>query len=301
MNQLIPASEKLRRRRLFSDDEYSPWVRAHQLEDCFLFHAPVSAYPCMEREKLWFCEFYDRLSLALQKYDLRAETFLRYKGVEQFGDTFQTYAQKCQLRIGIGRITGKDLPRMPSQEEIQKYIENPNNFDYKDWIAEYLYWFVTKQPEVQRRYFLGHGQLLTLFLPPDPAAPAPRVPQFTPALRNSLSVFRTMDVDGLIKGAVSARDSFQQASKVLFGKGIEDRPDYPGIRFVLPLLDSGDFFAASPELKTQWFSLFDVYVRESDRDQGVLLAFQKEEYATLLVGVLDDMRSNGWNPGGRAR
>ncbi len=230
---------------------------------------------------------------------MRGETFLRYKGAEQFGETFQRYAQKCQLRIGVGRTTGQDLPRMPSQEETKRYLENPGNFDYNDWIAEYLYWFVTKQPELQRRLFLGYGQLLTLFLPPDPTK-HPQPPTLTPALRDSLSVFRTMDVDGLMQGAFSARDPFQQASKTLFGKGLEQRPDYPGIRFVLPLFDSGDFFAASPDLRTEWFSLFDVYLRESHRDHGVLLAFQKEEYEAVLVDVLQSMRSSGWTQAGQA-
>ncbi len=291
--QTSVAAEQERRRRLFHDEQYAPWVRAPHLEDCFLFYVPVTGYPCREQEKLWFHEFYQRLSQGLEQRLLRGELFLRYKGVEQFGDSFLRYAQKCQMRIGMARATGQELPQMPTQEQIDAYVKNPERYNYKDWIAEYLYWFVTKQPQVQRQLFMGHGQLLTLFLPPDPSAP-PSPPKLTPALRDAFPVFKTMDVDALIKGTLSSGDMFQAKSKKMFGVGMEERPDYPALRFVLPLLESGDFFTATPEVRTEWFSLFDVYVRESVQDRGVLLAFEKEEYATLLMEVTEAMRMGGW-------
>jgi hypothetical protein len=282
------------RRRLLDKRNYVPWVRAEgELTDCTLFWMPVSQFPVREQEKTWIMEFLTRLSLQLsQSFDLRSEIFFQYKQITaELGDAFRRYSPKCMKLLGVGRQSESDLPVMPTPEQVKELIESGKEINVHDWIADFLIWFITKQPEEQRELFLGRGGMMTLFLPPDSKTVPPKLP-VTPALRAAMPVFQKMDVDGIVAGAFAARDSFLEKSKILFGGGLETRPEYPGIPFVLPLLDSSHFFLASEELRSKWFGLFDVYVNESRMDKGVILAFQKESYEDVVLDVLESMRKD---------
>ena len=63
-----------------------------------------------------------------------------------------------------------------------------------------------------------------------------------------------------------------------------------GIPFVFPLFDSADFFSAPAESIENCFQLFEVYVRESPADKGVLLAF-RTDMEEHLVGLLYGQRA----------
>lgn len=284
------------RKRLSEQADCKPWVRADesQMPDCALYWLPVSGFPVRETEKAWISEFLKRLSAVLdQDHGLRGEIFFGYKQItEDLGDTFRAYAPKCMKLMGLGRFADTPVPSFPSQEEVQKLVADGKKIDFRDWLGDYLIWFIGRQPDRQRELFLGYGGMTTIYLPPDPKAQAPKLP-FTPALRASLPVFQRLDVDGTIAGTFAMQDQFLEKSKALFGKGLESRPEYPGLAFILPLLESAQFFLASPELRAQWFSLFEVYVQESRKDKGFLLAFQKPEYEAALLGVLEEMTRDG--------
>ena len=284
------------RRRLFSESDILPWVAAQQeLEGCRLFWMPLSGFPPRHEEKVWLTEFLERFGDRLGiEHGLRTEIFLQYKQITpEMGDSFRRYAQQCMKLLGIGRFANNDLPSFPSQEQVKKAVESGQPFDFRDWLGDYLIWFVSKQPKQQRELFLGSGGMTTIYLPPDPKLKPLKLP-FTPALRAALPVFKRVDVDGIVSGTLSMQDVFLEKSKQLFGAGLEDKPEYPGIAFVLPLLDSNHFFLADADLRERWFNLFDVYVNESRKDGGIILAFRKEEYDEVLGEVLQSMREDGF-------
>ena len=92
------------------------------------------------------------------------------------------------------------------------------------------------------------------------------------------------------RGSLALRDSFQDKSKALFGQGLEDDPQFAGLRFVIPLLESKDFFGQPPEEVGKWLDLFEVYVNESPADGGILMAV-KEDREESLIALLEEMRA----------
>lgn len=293
-----------RRTRLSEPQDFHPWVRAVEelLPGCALFWLPVSSWPVRYEERAWLLEFCERFQQVLERSaGLRGEVFLEYKSVQgELVDPFFRYTQKSLKLMGLGRHPGQVLPSLPSPEEIRRLIESKKEINVRDWIAEYTYWFVGKQPQQQRELFLGHGGMTHIFLPPDPKTKAPKIP-LTPALRASLPIFQEFDVDAIHAATYALTDRFLKQSKELFGEGLEERPEFPGIPFILPLLDCAHFFTANGTLCARWFSLFEVYLRESPKDGGLLLAFQQDKYQSTLFEVLDSMRRDGLKYGREAR
>ena len=273
--------------------ELHPWMRAQTMEDCYLYWMPVHAFPLDRSESTWLIEFMDRFSRALdEEHNLRAEIFLQFRTASnEVSDSFRAYSMKCKTLLGLGRKPGADLPSIPTKEELEELAKDGKSLDPSQWVGDYCYWFRTKRPEEQRRRFLGYGGMTTLFLLPDPKTTPPRFP-FTPRFRAAVPAFSLYDIDSLIQGAFSLKDGFLQKSKSLFGAGLEDKPEYSAIMYIIPLLASGHFFAVSADERSRWFQLFDVYLNESPNDRGVLLAFQKN-YEPLLIETLRGMKADG--------
>ena len=287
----VPApSESIARRRRLSDDRrFLPWTRAQNLKDCSLFWMPVSGFPLRFEEKHWLTSFLERLSSSLEStHDLRTEMFLRYKAISADRiEEFMKYRMKCMTMMGLGRHPDAALPALPTGDQLREIVRNGKPFDLKEWIGDFQYWFAMKQPERQRELYLGTGGLTTIFLPPDPGTKPPKLP-FTPKLRAAHPTFQRFDVDAAHASTYAMSDAFLAKSKTMFGTGLEDRAHYEGLAFILPLLDSGHFFAVTPEVRAQWFELFDVYVNESLTDKGIVLAFAKD-FEPLLLTILDQM------------
>lgn len=286
------AEDAAKRRRLFKPSDASPWVPADrkQLPEVLLFWLPVSGFPLQHDERTWLSEFLTRLSQRLERdAGLRGEIFLQFKSVEgELVDRFFHYTQKNLKLMGVGRRHNEPLASFPSPDEVRKLLEDGKQVDIKQWIGEFTYWFIAKQPIIQRELFLGYGGMITIFLPADPNTQAPRIP-FNANLRASIPLFQQFDVDSVHAATYALQDAFLKKSKALFGAGLEDRPEYPGISFILPLLNSAQFFIADSAAR---FNLFDVYIHESKPDKGILLAFQKEAYEPMLIEVLDSMRDD---------
>ncbi len=282
-----------RRRRLEDENEASPWVRAHVLEDCFLYWLPVSGFPVRAEERAWVVEFLRRLGDALQAAaGLRCETFFQYSEItEELGNVFLKDLTHAKV-TGWGRNGDAPLAEAPTAGELKEAQEKGEPADTQSWFANYLIWFLSKEPEKYRSLLSGHGGLLTIFLSPDPNTAAPTI-LITPKLRAAMPVFQRIDVNALVAGTYARRDRFLGASKELFGQGLEERPEYPGIPFVLPLLNSEHFFAAEAETRVKWFEVFDVYFRESRANKGLLLAFVSETHQTILHDVMRSMRDDG--------
>ena len=280
---------KREKSRLHEVQASAPWIRAEALNDCYLYWLPVSAYPMRSQEREWMNEFIIRLVAAFKKLGLRDETFFQYSEItEELGTRFLKHtAQKMKL-MGWGRSADASMPAPPSMADLKKIQDSGEGLDTRQWFANFLIWFMAGGPE-QRAHFSGNGGMLTLLLPSDPKAVAPSL-TITPKLRSAMPVFQKVDVDGMIAGTFAMRDSFLSKSKDVFGVGLEERPEYPGIPFILPLLDSGHFFAAATELRRQWFDIFDIYIRESRNDGGILLAFGEPAYEDVILDVLQSMR-----------
>lgn len=286
--------EKTGRRieKIDRSEDLLPWRRAYQHTRCFLYWIPIASVPAPTRQRQWLLEFLERLSVSLSdRFGLRVETFLQFKTAMDQLDHFQRLAPKFSPLLGLSRKPGESIPKLPTKDDMAPVVRGEKEFNLKDWIADYCYWFLYKKPREQWAEFLGFGGITLAFLKPDPKTTPPPLP-FTEAFRKKMPVFQAMDVDGLVAGAFAMKDGFLAKSKELFGAGLEDDPQYPGIAFVLPLLDSGHFFSEPEEENEKWFQLFDVYLRESPIDKGIVLAF-KANYEDLVVDLLKEMRREG--------
>jgi hypothetical protein len=89
------------------------------------------------------------------------------------------------------------------------------------------------------------------------------------------------------------RMTFGLKTKEMFGGSLKTDPAYPGIPFLLPRLSSAEILHSTVEERASWFQLFDVYLRESPEDDGVLLA-AKPQLLSGIVQVVESMRQDGY-------
>jgi hypothetical protein len=281
-----------RRLEKIDRSELLPWRRAYQHTRCFLYWMPTASFPVPEGQQQWLREFLQRFSKRLaEDLGLRVETFLQYKTAMDVLDKFQKTAPRFSPLLGLSRKPGDKIPTLPTKEDMMPVVRGEKEFNLKDWIADYCYWFLCKKPLDQWREFLGLGGITLMFLKPDPKTMPPALP-FTDAFRKKHRVFQMLDVDALLAGGYSLKDEFMAKSKELFGAGLEDHPQYPGIVFILPLLSTEHFLTQSEQENEKWFQLFEVYVNESPTDKGILLAF-KNDHEKLLIDILKEIREAG--------
>lgn len=294
--------QKLRQRLTPADRsaELHPWRRAEELTRCFLYWLPVSGFPIQEEQRDWLMQFLDRwTNLMKAQFGLRPEVFLQYKTIHpDLMNPFLNNMMELFPMLGLGRKPGGRLPAFPPPNEIQRMTKTMFDAlkggdpvplpDAKKYIPDYSYWFVDKSQRRQRELFLGHGGMTMTFLKPDPKTVPLPIP-ISPALRKKLPMFQMVDVDKVNANAASLVDSFRAKSKEFFGAGLESEPQMKGIPFILPILDSADFFTAPAQWIKNSFQVFDVYFRESPADQGMLLAFEAD-MEDHLIQLLKEMR-----------
>jgi len=280
--------------------ELLPWRRAHNLTQCLLYWAPVTAFPIPAAQHSWLMEFLTRWTGLMKESGLRPEVFLQYKTV--YPDLMKPLLNNMMELfpiLGLGRKPGAALPEFPSKSDVEEMtktmfdnLKQGKSLDLPDatkYMPDYVYWFLEKSDKLQRELFFGHGGLSIIFLKPDPNAAAPASP-ITPAQEKKLPLLKQLS-----KGwaqAHSLKDSFLPKSKEFFGTGLQDEPQMKGIPFILPLLDSSDFFSQSPDVIAQCFELFDVYVRESPADKGILLA-SKIDVEQQLIDLTKQIKEEG--------
>jgi hypothetical protein len=249
-----------------------PLRRAYELDWCFLYWIPVASFPVPLAQRQWLIAFLERITgVIAHQFDLRSEIFLQYKVLyPNLMKTFVSSAVEFGPLPGLGRKPGAKLPQPITEADIQDMMDG-KKYDFSEWVADYSYWFVNKSTKKQRELFLGYGGMTTIFLKPDPKTTPPALP-VTPGMRKHFTVFQTFDVDALIAHTFALKDGFQEKSKSLFGGDLTQEPQVQGLRFVLPLLGTQDFFGQPLEEKEKWFQLFDIYINESPADKGILLA-----------------------------
>lgn len=276
-----------------------PWYRAPDLERCCLYWIPVVSFPVPPDQVAWQMEFFDRLVGRLRsKSGLRAEVFLQFHTAteEKTAETLQKRAMEFHPLLGFSRCPGAPLPKFPSTSEMKQdqalYLSGEKRLDVNEIMAGYCYWFLNKADHQQREAFLGLGGLTMIFLKPDPQTAVPLLVHFSSYVRRTNPVFQVLDVDRFVAGVFGLTDGFLARSKKLFGAGLEDEAVFAGIPFILPWLESADFFRQSDEECGKWFELFDVYLSESPNDMGVLLA-SKTDLDQDLLDILRHMRDEG--------
>ncbi len=207
-------------------------------------------------------------------------------------DTFLRNAQGFQPILGLSRRPGAAIPRVPDTATLTRMVKEGKEIKFNEIAPDYSYWFLRKSGAKQLEAFWGHGGISMVFTKPDPAAAAPPLP-FSAAFRKKCKGIEESGVDGLWEAAFALKDGFQAKSKELFGTGLEDEPQYPGLPFILPLLQSSDFFNQLDQESAKWFQIFDVYLRESPEDLGILLA-SKTDLDDTLIELLAKMRADGF-------
>jgi len=235
--------------------------------------------------------FFDRLvGLMSGQFDLRVEVFLQYKVIHPaLLNSFLATTREFSPITGLGRRPGATIPECPSAEEMNRILEG-GKFDIRDHLADYTYWFLEKADHRQRDLFLGHGGLTLAFLKPDPKTMAPKLMVAEGLRKHPAS--KMVDIEKVYARSFGLMDGFLAKSKELFGAGLENNPQFPGLPFILPLWCTGDFFSLPEEERAKCFELFDVYITESPADKGLLLA-TKKDYEEKLIGLLQQMREQG--------
>ncbi|HUA20140.1 MAG TPA: hypothetical protein VMB25_15435 [Bryobacteraceae bacterium] len=299
------ATVKKTRQRLTPGDrarDLLPWQRANELTSCFLYWLPVRTFPIPANQRDWLREFVRRWAAILKaQHSLRMELFLQYKIVHpDYTNTLLNNMMELVPVVGLGRKPGSGLPAYPTKQEVQsmsksmfdslKREEPLDPPDVKKYMPDYSYWFVDKSAERQLDLFFGLGGMTMAFLKPDPKTVPPPL-AVSEAQRKKLPVFQKMDVDKARAQAASLADSFLAKSKDLFGAGLEAEPQAKGLLFILPILDTADFFSQPAETVENVFQLFDVYAKESPADHGVVLAFKadlEEEFIQILKSMAEE-------------
>jgi hypothetical protein len=99
-------------------------------------------------------------------------------------------------------------------------------------------------------------------------------------------------MEALIRAGMAMKDGFLAKSKELFGAGLEEEPEYEGYSYIVPLLETKDFFTQPPATRQRWFELFDVFWRESPTDEGIYIA-SSLPLKSLLIQVVQSMKEAG--------
>lgn len=274
--------------------ELFPWRRAEQLTTCYVYWMPASAFPMPAAERAWFLEFIQRLAdLMAKDFGLRPEVFLRIKALElspALRTDFTKSAMDLRPMLGLSRRPDSKPPSLPTDQDLKDLQEGRKKFNFSDYVADYSYWFRTHALSKGLKTFFGYSGTTTIFLKPDPKTQPPQV-RLPKAIREH-PMMKQLDVEQATAAAFALLADFPSKSKEVFGKGLEEDPQFKGLIYILPLLTSQNFFGQSEEVIESWFQLFDVYINESADDKGILMA-SKKNFEEDLIKLIDKMRVDG--------
>jgi hypothetical protein len=273
-----------------SADQLAPWRRANQLTSCFLYWAPVRAFPIPQEQCDWLVTFLLRWSdLCRKKLQLCPESFLQMKVIQpDLCDPFLKQSLDLSPVFGLSRKPAAPLPALPTQDEVDRMARGELKYSFNAYVADYCYWFLNND-EKKILQFFGHGGLSIFYRK---AGPPPNLPKVKlPKVMTEHPLFQKINIEEKMASAARMTDPFLAKSKELFGVGLEDTPQYPGLMFIVPLLTSADFFQQADEAK-KWFELFEIYVNESRADQGVLFA-TKTDIEKEMAEVLQTFEQEG--------
>lgn len=273
------------------------------------------------------------LAVLTSEHGLGEEVFMQVETIQKekkLADGF--YANLMNERPLIGRSISsqQEEPKgAPTEEEIELLIKGKAKYDYHAMSASRACWFRGGDTGALRATYLGFGGM-TILLIPQPEENKEDVKQMRqmisslklPAfLRKEAGLVALMDgldpADPLGKplfirnhpatahlNAIMGpqkrnpqkqlqRMMFGQKTKEVFGNSLKTDPAYHGISFLLPRFSSAEIFHSTVEERASWFQLFDVYVRESPEDDGILL-LTKYKFLPEIVEVVASLRNDGY-------
>lgn len=277
--------------------ELLPLQKAEKLTRASLYWLPIEKFPLSKGRKTWQLEFFNRFEATLAgEFGVRPELFIDYKTMlyhEELKEEFLRTALEFRPHQGLSRRPGEKVtfPDVPTEEELLKMVDERKMPDVGDYMANYSFWLLGKAAPKQRELFLGYGALTTLYLAPDPETEAPPL-EIPPGIAKH-PMFEQVDVQKAHKEGFALKDGFLAKSKELFGEDLQRDPQYPGMIFMLPLLESQQFFTVENQELEKWFSLFDVYVRENTADRGLVIA-SKHDLDEMILGIVKQMRDEDW-------
>ncbi len=275
-----------------------PWRHAENLERCSLYWLPVSQFPAKGAQRDWLLAFFERISDKLTiDGTLRLELFVSIHTAMENSRQFQKDALNYGPLLGLSRSPGEPIKMPPDMAELERDTEaiiagKKPRPTLREMTPDYTYWMLIKYPQEQREHYLGLGGMTMLFMKPDPKTVPPdemEVPDLFYELNPSVEKKK---VQAMVAAGFSLQDEFLAKSKKMFGEGLEDEPQWPGIVFIVPHLRSSHFFKESDDTVAQWFDLCDVYVNESPEDRGILLA-SKEDLTDTIIEIVRTMSEEG--------
>jgi hypothetical protein len=227
-------------------------------------------------------------------YEVEPHVFLEFKTATTVNDEFLRNSRTFMPLAGLGRHPGAVMPAMPSDQKYKELMEGKGEFHVEDYIADYCYWFLVQSTERQCKLFQGLGGMSIVYWKPDAKA---KPPDFRiPAQHQKHELFQEFDVKGMVAGGCAMRDGFLAKSKQIVGAGLKSSVQSESIAFMLPLLTASEVFGLPEQELKVYFELFDVYLRESPSDSGMLLA-SKYDLEEILIAVLEKMRATNLEPG----
>ncbi|MGH9450167.1 MAG: hypothetical protein ACRD11_06440 [Terriglobia bacterium] len=283
------ASAHARLTALATKSELQPWVRAKRQAGCLLYWLPVSVFPAPAEQRKWILTFIRNLSkLIAHKFGLRPELFIRQDTLTPvLRAKFLNASMELQPRVGFSRRPGALLPPLPSGDE-----PKPKQPRRAQSSFPRCYWIRSRAMEKNLEGFFGCGGTTLIFLKPDPKTRPPEIQ--IPKMMTDHPLAKGVDLKAKLAQIFVSLDSFLPKSKEVFGKGLESHTLFPALPFILPRLNSSDFFSHKEDEVAQWFDLFDLYLTESSDDRGLLLA-SRLDFEGYLVELLEQMREDGFN------
>jgi hypothetical protein len=262
---------------------------------------PVRQFPAPALQRRWLLRFFNTLAGRLeQERGLNSETFVQLRTVTENADLqrdFLNHSMDLRPLLGYARSPHAEIPPATlSQEELDAFASGERKPDVYEHMPAYCYWFVNRDGELHRRLFLGHGGMTLLFLPQDSKTRMPEELQRAIMKINRSRMLKPlreqMDIEKELKSTASLQGEFPAKSKTVFGAGMARDLHYRGLPYIIPLLSSRDFFESSAEIVESWFGVFEIYVRESSIDAGIILA-SKASVHDLVISAVEALKAEG--------
>jgi hypothetical protein len=310
-----------------------PWRRAETLLSCHLFWIPARLGDMPPGQREWLLSFYAYFTKFIQsELGLKGEIFMSSRTIHENSALKDIYLNSTLSDAPIAgrcrRLHQQKKAKPPTQEDIDAMAAGKKKYVPYDYVPENAYWFLSREDRELRERYMGYGGLTMLYRKPDEQSPKPSpsipatmpfiIPKFirnepnikallegfdprnlgeTPAfLRNHpgmKSVLSTLKADKLHEKSDSLQSRFGSRSKEIFGDGMPRDITFEALPFLLPQFTTQDFFTSTEKEIHTWFDLFDVYVRESTEDDGVVLAC-KDNPSSAIAGIITKMRNEGF-------
>ena len=240
--------------------------------------------------------FLDRWAEVVKsKYQLRIEQFLNARVLHPaLVHAFVDASRDMKPLPGFGwRSIARSTAVTP--EKLKALEDGSKKFEFSEYMEDQCFWFPDKTEKKQRELFLGHGGLTILYMKPDPKTEPPAMHPIVSKFASSSALKEltaSFDIERITGIAYAFRDSFLPKSKEMFLAIDPSDARIQKAPFIVPLLNSRDFFGRPAEECDAWFQLFDMYVTESPEDRGILLA-AKPDIEEDLIAVLREMEDAG--------